>query len=734
VLLSIREFKDRVSDDMQGLVTELQEVTGRFGNEEARAWATSLPKVATIFSSPGFDPLHLYFGSRGSVSLEYQLPASSSWCDIVLLGQHQGRPAAAILELKEWVTRGDQPGGVEGLVLHQGKRMLHPSEQVRGYTNYCKLFHSAVLDAGAVVHGCVIFTGDYFVDAYLQPPNDDLVRDFPCFSTAPDMLEHSLPDYFSTHLTEPAPDFAQTFEKGVYKQDRGFVRQIGEQILNAEETTFELLDNQRFAFAFSRECVNEALFAHGGAGTRKTVILIEGPPGSGKSVVAARLWASLVTDRRLPDGSVVVTTTSMSQNRNWSYLFRQAADDYAKGVVKKATKYAPITTHKLGQLRHEYGRDFLADAESWADNVMLLRSLGIEFQDGALDNQYLVSVVDEAHALINPEHPEGRGQFGFPPTLGPQAFHIIRSSVVSIFLMDSEQGYRDRENTTREEIRAWANMLGAEIIEEVSLAGAQFRCAGSKEYVDWVEQVLSGYPVGQNCGLSIAWRNFEPQADRVRDGAVPVYGGLGQNPNRLQRMRFKICDSPADMETELRSRLEDGASARLLSSYSREWKTRDAASPHALSPEMMDFHVPYEDGGVQRYWSKVWNYVPNGDYTLFVQSRAGSPMHEDPLCEIGCPYAVRGFDFDYVGILWMGDLVWRGDRWIADPLSNFETGIMGAINKTRKENDVTGPMHARLLKAVTQSYRILLTRAMKGVYLWVEDEETREYLLNSLCQ
>ena len=42
-------------------------------------------------------------------------------------------------------------------------------------------------------------------------------------------------------------------------------------------------------------------------------------------------------------------------------------------------------------------------------------------------------------------------------------------------------------------------------------------------------------------------------------------------------------------------------------------------------------------------------------------------------------------------------------------------------------------MHNRLLKAVAQSYRILLTRAMKGVYLWVEDEETRRYLSNSSC-
>ena len=116
------------------------------------------------------------------------------------------------------------------------------------------------------------------------------------------------------------------------------------------------------------------------------------------------------------------------------------------------------------------------------------------------------------------------------------------------------------------------------------------------------------------------------------------------------------------------------------------------------------------------------------------QARPGSPMHDDPLCEGGCPYAVRGFDFDYVGILWLDDLVWRKDRWIADPNSNFETGITRTINLARKESEIHGPAHQQLLNAVKQSYRILLTRAMKGVYLLVEDDETREYLKSSIVE
>lgn len=88
MILEVKEFRQRVMSDMPTLVTELQAVTGRFGEDEADSWKNSLPRLARAFATSGFDSLHLYFNGTGALSLEYQLPAASSWCDVVLLGRH----------------------------------------------------------------------------------------------------------------------------------------------------------------------------------------------------------------------------------------------------------------------------------------------------------------------------------------------------------------------------------------------------------------------------------------------------------------------------------------------------------------------------------------------------------------------------------------------------------------------------------------------------------------------
>src|ERR1041384_3528050 len=107
MLTTIEEFRRRVANDSGGLVSRLQEETGRYGSEEAQAWENSFTKLSRAFQAPSFQPLHLFFDSRGNLALEYQMPAASSWADVVLLGRHDSAPAAVIIELKDWTTAAD---------------------------------------------------------------------------------------------------------------------------------------------------------------------------------------------------------------------------------------------------------------------------------------------------------------------------------------------------------------------------------------------------------------------------------------------------------------------------------------------------------------------------------------------------------------------------------------------------------------------------------------------------
>ena len=340
MLITVEELRHRVEDDCPELVADLQAVTGRYGSDEAHAWENSLQTLSRVFEDPSFHPLHLYFGGRGHLALEYQLPVSSSWCDVVLLGAHGSRPSVAILELKDWTTRGDRPGRYAGLIERQGSQELHPSEQVRGYAEYCRRFHSAVADHEATVHGCVLFTRDRWAAPYSAPPNRELASRFPLFTTAPRDVQ-DFADYFRTRLTVPDAQFATAFAHGRYRQNRGFVAQIGSQILDPNTSVFELLDAQRTAFTVCHGIVRATVAATTSLIPAKKVVIIKGPPGSGKSVIAARLWASVVTDPALAEGDVVFTTTSMSQNSNWSHLFDRAAQrEAARGVVRKATGHS----------------------------------------------------------------------------------------------------------------------------------------------------------------------------------------------------------------------------------------------------------------------------------------------------------------------------------------------------------------------------------------------------------
>lgn len=177
-----------------------------------------------------------------------------------------------------------------------------------------------------------------------------------------------------------------------------------------------------------------------------------------------------------------------------------------------------------------------------------LRRIGELLRDGSKDLQNHITLVDEAHALINPEHQRGRGQFGFAVSLGPQAYHIIRRSLLSIFFLDPEHGFRERKNTTVAEIQKWSNELGAADPIVISLASHQFRCGGSAEHASWLEGLLRGDKTAGLRALPKAWRRAEGEArpGKVKDVPPTAYGKLVSSrlAPGLRSFHFKSFDGP----------------------------------------------------------------------------------------------------------------------------------------------------------------------------------------------
>ncbi len=719
MLYTVDEFRARVRQDMPGLVQDLQEQTSRHGASERDAWTASLPIVAAALSHPSLESLHLALRERKSLSLEYRLPGAGSWCDVVLLGRGTTRPGAVILELKDWDVSGISPGPRAGLINHRGEWRLHPSEQVRGYVEYCRYFHSAVIREQGDVAGCTLLTSARSTGSLEEAPHDQLVATYPVFHAGEEDLRDRVASYVTQRLTSGDEDWAEAFEHGRYEQDRSFVKTIAMAMARDDQGHLVLLDGQRKGF---EHCLAEIDSLIADAPDEKMAIIIEGPPGSGKSVLAAKLWAALSKDDRLPGDKVIVATSTV-QRSNWNALVvKMSGERASRGIVKKTADFNPGIGTSWVKKQRALGER--VEIEDWRQNMLLALRKGIVPR--LHNNSIGLSVVDEAHALIDPTAP---GKNGIPPSgwthhAGPQAYHVMRASRISIFLLDPEQSYRDNETTSPETIRTLAKTVGVTRTTTISLEDSQFRCGGSTEYVQWVDRMLEGLP--------------------TPPGALP---DKWRDTNAARRFRFEIVRDPAALDERLREHLAEGRTARLAASYARPWKTQKVgARPHQLPVDQQDFEIRYVRGGERRTWSRIWNYLPGGDYECFIQAPNGSAIRGDSLCEVGCPYVMRGFDFDYIGLLWLSDYVWRNDRWVAQldhihesALKLTKSRAKAALQPKRPRGKPApkprpdDPWVHSLLAQLRRGYRILLTRAIRGVYVWCEDDETREYLASRLA-
>lgn len=255
----------------------------------------------------------------------------------------------------------------------------------------------------------------------------------------------------------------------------------------------------------------------------------------------------------------------------------------------------------------------------------------------------------------------------------PQIDELLRAAKTTVLFIDDMQVVRPGEVGSSSLIRDAATRMAVPLVE-LELE-AQFRCSGSDAYIHWVENTLD----------------------------------LRRTPHILWDMRdpfeFDVIESPQELEALIRARSGVGYTARLSAGFCWKW-----SDPRPDGTLVNDVQV----GG----WSMPWNAKQDAG-----RLAAGIPKSNfwarEPggLEQVGCIYTAQGFEYDYAGVIWGRDLVYRSrDGWVAQP-------------EFSKDNVVRrGAKGGSFLGLVKNTYRVLLTRGMLGCYVHFEDDETADFV------
>lgn len=400
---------------------------GRPGESERRSWRSSLSALA--------DDLRMADLGAVEVLLEHRMPMTSKRADVVLAGVHPrtGEPSYVVVELKQW-SRARRWEGSETLLDVDGARyrpVLHPSLQVDGYVDYLRDFTAVLSSAPDSIVGA----------AYLHNASEDAITDLrsPGVGAASRLFTGQRRGDFHDFLRSRLAPVS-----GVRAADRLLSSHVApsRQLLSVaaeeirEREQFALLDEQRVAYELVMNTVRSASRAD-----TKTVVVVSGGPGSGKSVIALSLLGELAREGR--------TVMHGTGSRSFTQTLRAVA---GRGSPRTKSLFA-------------YFNSFMTAERNGLD----------------------VLILDEAHRLratsVNRyTRKEVRAE------ARPQVDELFDAARVPVFLLDQHQVVRPGEMGSVHEIREHAERRGLRVLE-VDLKG-QFRSGGSDAWVEWVLRLL----------------------------------------------------------------------------------------------------------------------------------------------------------------------------------------------------------------------------------------------------
>ncbi|MDM0008074.1 DUF2075 domain-containing protein [Variovorax sp. J22G73] len=576
---------------------------------EMRAWRDSLGYMSKVLSDSEIP-------NDVGVAVELHIPQSSKRIDISLTGRgHDNTKNVVIVELKQWdKVKSSMKDALVSTYLGGGHReVVHPSYQAWSYASLMEGFNEAVYSGGIAVQACA-YLHNYERDGVIDSPHyADYIAKAPLFLRG-ETERGMLRNFIKQHIKFGDPSVLYELANGRIRPSKALSDSLAGLLKGNAE--FILIDDQKEVY--------EHILAAGrsASSTNPKVVIVEGGPGTGKTVLAINALVTL-----------------MGAGLNCKY------------VSKNAAPRRVYETKLVGTMKRTHYVNLFTGSGGFINTPA---------------DQFDVLIVDEAHRLN-----EKSGLYG---NLGEnQVKELIAAAKCTVFFIDEDQRVALSDIGTKQTIRDFGVGKGAEVSQH-ELA-SQFRCSGSDGYIAWLDDTL----------------------------------GVRETANKMltpAEFDFQVFSTPDQLHASIAAKNTTGT-ARVVAGYCWPWTSKK-------DPKAFDIVI----GSYRKRWNldvdgSLWIIAPNS------------------INEVGCIHTCQGLEVDYIGVIIGPDLIVRDGHVRTEPTARdrFDKTLRG--HKTRaKTNPKNAAAAADLI--IKNTYRTLMTRGMKGCYVYCSDEETALYFRDRL--
>ena len=603
----LKDASNGIEDIVRAKVKDKLNIDIKIGSSEYNSWKNSLGEAMYKVMQTDLIP------DDSGVAIEYSIPRTKNRIDFVITGEDAERKEKVIIiELKQWtdIESTEKDAVVVTRFKNGPSEELHPSYQAWSYSTLLYGFNSTVYEENIGLEPCAYLHNHVDNNVILSPFYGDYLNKAPAFCKGE---KEQLQNFIAK--------FIKYGEKKntLYRIDNGKIRpskNLADSMVsmikgNAE---FVMIDEQKIVYETALSLAKKS------TPTNKSVLIVEGGPGTGKSVVAINL---------------LVQITKLGLNTQY--------------VTKNAAPRAVFESKLTGTLKRTEISNMFTGSGSYID---------------CEENTFDCLIVDEAHRLNK--------KSGMFKNLGEnQIKEIINASKSSVFFIDEDQKVTWQDIGKKEEIEKWANKLGVKV--QYLKLESQFRCNGSDGYLSWLDNALG-----------------------IKETANKTLEGINYD--------FKIFSSPNELRDEIFEKNEINNKSRLVAGYCWEWQSKKNKNAN-------DIIIPEYNFGMK------WNLASDGNIWII------SPKSVN---EVGCIHTCQGLEVDYVGVIIGDDFIVRNGEIITNPekraksdasIKGYKKGLKEDLKSSKAKSDAI----------IKNTYRTLMTRGMKGCYVYFIDKETEQY-------